>query len=29
MTPAMRKKVKPTIEFMESLPTVILGFLAG
>ena len=29
MTPAMRKKVKPTIEIMEALPTVILGFLAG
>ncbi|MEI6895322.1 MAG: phosphate ABC transporter permease [Colwellia sp.] len=29
MTPGMRKKVKPTIELMEALPTVILGFLAG
>lgn len=29
MTPALRKKVKPTIEIMEALPTVILGFLAG
>ncbi|WP_286234813.1 ABC transporter permease subunit [Thalassotalea sediminis] len=29
MTPEMRKKVKPTIEIMEALPTVILGFLAG
>lgn len=29
MTPAMRRKVKPTIELMEALPTVILGFLAG
>ena len=29
MTPTMRKKVKPTIELMEALPTVILGFLAG
>jgi len=29
MTPALRKKVKPTIEMMEALPTVILGFLAG
>lgn len=29
MTPAMRRKVKPTIEIMEALPTVILGFLAG
>jgi phosphate transport system permease protein len=29
MTPRLRKKVKPTIEMMEALPTVILGFLAG
>ena len=29
MSPAMRKVVKPTIEIMEALPTVILGFLAG
>ncbi|MEC8011579.1 MAG: ABC transporter permease subunit [Pseudomonadota bacterium] len=29
MAPAVRKKVKPAIEFMEALPTVILGFLAG
>ncbi len=29
MAPAMRKLVKPTIEIMEALPTVILGFLAG
>jgi len=29
MAPAMRKIVKPTIEIMEALPTVILGFLAG
>jgi phosphate transport system permease protein len=29
MTPGMRRKVKPTIELMEALPTVILGFLAG
>jgi len=29
MAPAMRKSVKPTIEIMEALPTVILGFLAG
>ena len=29
MTSGMRKKVKPTIELMEALPTVILGFLAG
>jgi len=29
MTPSLRTKVKPTIEMMEALPTVILGFLAG
>ena len=29
MTPKMRSIVKPTIEIMEALPTVILGFLAG
>lgn len=29
MTPAMRRVVKPTVEIMEALPTVILGFLAG
>jgi phosphate transport system permease protein len=29
MTPSMRKTVKPSIEIMEALPTVILGFLAG
>jgi len=29
MTPGLRRKVKPTIEIMEALPTVILGFLAG
>ncbi len=29
MTPKLRRKVKPTIELMEALPTVILGFLAG
>lgn len=29
MTPAMRRLVKPSIEIMEALPTVILGFLAG
>jgi len=29
MATAVRKKVKPCIEFMEALPTVILGFLAG
>lgn len=29
MTPKMRAVVKPSIEIMEALPTVILGFLAG
>lgn len=29
MRPRMRQVVKPTIEIMEALPTVILGFLAG
>jgi phosphate transport system permease protein len=29
MTPKMRGFVKPAIEIMEALPTVILGFLAG
>ncbi len=29
MAPVMRAKVKPLIELMEALPTVILGFLAG
>ncbi|MEE2001180.1 ABC transporter permease subunit [Alkalimonas sp. MEB108] len=29
MSPKLRGKVKPTIEIMEALPTVILGFLAG
>jgi phosphate transport system permease protein len=29
MTPMMRQYVKPTIELMGALPTVILGFLAG
>jgi len=29
MSPIMRTYVKPTIEIMEALPTVILGFLAG
>lgn len=29
MVPSMRRKVKPFIELMEALPTVILGFLAG
>ncbi len=29
MAPRMRGLVKPTVEVMEALPTVILGFLAG
>ncbi len=29
MAPGLRRKVKPFIELMEALPTVILGFLAG
>lgn len=29
MPPSLRKIVKPTVETMEALPTVILGFLAG
>ena len=29
MSPTMRQFVKPSIEIMEALPTVILGFLAG
>jgi len=29
MAPSMRRKVKPVIELMEALPTVILGFFAG
>ena len=29
MAPKMRQVVKPSIETMEALPTVILGFLAG
>ncbi|WP_116472634.1 ABC transporter permease subunit [Zobellella maritima] len=29
MSPGLRKFVKPTVEIMEALPTVILGFLAG
>ena len=29
MAPSMRAIVKPSIEIMEALPTVILGFLAG
>ena len=29
MAPALRRKVKPLIELMSALPTVIIGFLAG
>lgn len=29
MSPRLRRVVKPSIELMEALPTVILGFLAG
>jgi phosphate transport system permease protein len=29
MSPSLRRAVKPTVEIMEALPTVILGFLAG
>lgn len=29
MSPTLRRMVKPTIEIMAALPTVILGFLAG
>ena len=29
MSPQLRQWVKPTVELMEALPTVILGFLAG
>ncbi|MGH8509126.1 MAG: ABC transporter permease subunit [Gammaproteobacteria bacterium] len=29
MSPAMREIVKPTVEIMGALPTVVLGFLAG
>ncbi|WP_299686685.1 ABC transporter permease subunit [uncultured Vibrio sp.] len=29
MTPKMRRVVKPSIELMEALPTVIIGFVAG
>jgi len=29
MSPKLRQMVKPSIEIMEALPTVILGFLAG
>ncbi|MEE4659970.1 MAG: ABC transporter permease subunit, partial [Halieaceae bacterium] len=29
MAPVLRRRVKPLVELMEALPTVILGFLAG
>jgi phosphate transport system permease protein len=29
MAPALRRRIKPLVELMEALPTVILGFLAG
>ncbi len=29
MHPALKRKVKPTVEIMAALPTVVLGFLAG
>ena len=29
MAPGLRRKVKPVIELMEAMPTVILGFFAG
>jgi len=29
MSPSIRTYIKPTVEIMEALPTVILGFLAG
>jgi phosphate transport system permease protein len=29
MAPPMRQVVKPTVEVMQALPTVVLGFLAG
>jgi phosphate transport system permease protein len=29
MSPSIRRIVKPSVELMEALPTVILGFLAG
>ncbi|MCI0749766.1 MAG: ABC transporter permease subunit [Nevskiales bacterium] len=29
MAPTMRQVVKPTVEIMQALPTVVLGFLAG
>ena len=29
MTPRMRRVIKPTVEMLESLPTVVIGFIAG
>lgn len=29
MSPALRRRVKPLIELMEAVPTVVIGFLAG
>lgn len=29
MSPGLRQTVKPTVEIMQALPTVVLGFLAG
>jgi phosphate transport system permease protein len=29
MAPGMRRRIKPLVELMEALPTVVLGFLAG
>ena len=29
MAPALRRKIKPAVELMEAVPTVILGFVAG
>ena len=29
MSPKLRQTVKPTVEIMQALPTVVLGFLAG
>ncbi len=29
MAPSLRRRIKPLVELMEAMPTVILGFLAG
>ena len=29
MHPALKAKIKPAVEMMASLPSVVLGFLAG